>query len=112
MPTFDSAIFAVAVAITNGAVVRADGHCVSAIDPETIGVPGDRVLFACLDPRGVPLRATELVEHAQMPWGSFEREETDDWSAFAAARAFVFEVGEDVAMVAIERSRSPGKAAA
>lgn len=102
MVTFDAAVFAVAVAITNGKTVVLGDHRASAIDPETIGVPGDRVLFACIGPLGIPIRALELIEHARMPWGSFEREEQQDWSAAGAARAFVFEVGEEDAMAAAQ----------
>ena len=110
------ATFAVAVAITAGRVLITRTHSVG---PYRFALPGP-ARWACLDRRGTPVAPvietvsydiSERARRAQAlgQWFDGYAEARPvvsaelDWSAFAAARAFVVAVGERAAWRSIER---------
>ncbi len=100
----DSAIFRVAVAVSMGRTLLAPRASVGPYRRATD--PSDEVRFACIDEvtKG-PVPCVQVEPYfVQMPWG-FERETRylDDWSAFAAARAFVEIAGVAAAEEALAR---------
>jgi hypothetical protein len=95
-------VFAIAVAITGGAVLLAPGASVGAVRRAA-----SPLRYAVIvDPGGVIVPGVELEPVAvEAPWGvDLVSEPRDDWSAFGAARAFVDMVGAEWAARALGRA--------
>lgn len=93
----------VAAAISVGAILIAPTHSVG---PYRVAVQ-DQAQWACLDRHGTPVVVYESWDEVVEAFWGLDREERcrEDWSAFAAARAFVSAVGELAAMRALRKSR-------
>lgn len=116
----DSVLFQVAAAISVGAILIAPTHSVG---PYLIAVSAEP-MWSCLDLEGAPIPMHEEWDET-IPFFSpingkplpqlsgKEPRLLRDWSAFAAARAFVDAVGEEAALSALAQafSRDPGGSA-
>jgi len=106
-PVDISAVALVAAVLLRGLVVQSPEFSVG---PCRLATGGDDVRFACLDWRagagGAVVEEFQCVDVlVEMTWGlDFEKTYEPDWSAFAAARAFVRLTGEVVSRAAAERA--------